>query len=143
MTKPVRIARLVMARRKLRDVAAGELAEADLETAAAAAQQLSAEATLEAAYSPSGLAAIARARDLLLLEDERHAARADVRTAAEKVEAARVASAKQRSRLMGRERELRLAEELHDRAIDERNARLDRAEQGEHDDRSAARQVTR
>jgi len=140
MTKPVRIARLVVARRKLRDVAAGELAEADFVARNAAEIHVGAISALDNALR---FVPVVRANDLLLLEAERQAARDCVRHAAEQLEAARAASAKQRVRLVGRERDLRLAEELHERVIDERDARIGRAEQGEHDDRSAARQVNR
>jgi hypothetical protein len=140
MTKPVRIARLVMARRKLRDLAAGELAEADLQTRRATEYHITAEAVLEETLRGTP---VERAVDLLLLEDERQFARADVKAAAEKLEAARAVSDKQRVRLVAREKDLRLAEELHERAIDARNERIGRHEQGESDDRSAARQVNR
>jgi hypothetical protein len=139
MTKPVKIARLVMARKKLRDLAAGELAEADLTTATAAAAHSSAQQTLEETYNHGGLLGIGTSRDLLLLEDQRNFARDDVRSAAEKLEAARTTSDEQRARLIARERQLRQAEELHSRAKAERNERIDRHEQGEHDDRSGAR----
>lgn len=119
MTKKMRtLDRLKEARRRLRDVAAGAHAVADAHRADAARAHTEAVQHLsdELDGALARLSAASDVRTLYRLQDDVHAARVGVNTAAQVAKKAEVESERRRVLLAARARELKLTEELYERS---------------------------
>lgn len=134
------LARIVTARKRLRDLSAGEMAVADAKRQAAQqeADRLREEHQRLIDEAAEHLARAASIRALELFQDQRHSIHRAA-TAASSVVARHVAIVEQaRQHVNRRERDLRGSEKQLDTARREREAVRDKAEQSDADERSAS-----
>jgi hypothetical protein len=134
------LARVVIARRRLRDLSAGEVAMADAARIEAEMVRMAASRAHEQLLEDTGarVAVVDSVRGLEQLQDERTGSRLAISTAYAEVKRRSTTVNDLRQALNRRERDLRGSEKQLDGARHERNAHLDKVEQQASDERSSA-----